>query len=335
MTKPAQHPKYTSILNGHEEAEQLFLKAYTTHRLHHAWLIGGPKGIGKATLAWRMARFILAHPTPPLESTSLSSLFLNPDHHIFLKCAAGSHPDMEILEPGSQNSLIPLETVHTQLSRLQMTTIGTGFRVCLIDSIDNLSLSGINALLKILEEPPPQTLFLIITHRPHNVIPTLRSRCWRLTLRPSSTRAQLNTSSCLATDTKQRSLLDSLKSLICDSHVLPHTHFFQVVRSLTTKDFTLGTLGHTLQTWVMESFRSDILSHSGAVPPNVLAQLEYRVEVWQKAYKALQQTCAVHSDPRPVLLNFLETWRTLTPNLAHILWENPRGIASNHGHDCV
>jgi|SRR5579883_657661 len=312
MTKAsALHPKHTSTLRDHEQAEQLFLKAYRVNRLHHAWLIGGVKGIGKATLAWRIARFILAFPNPSIGSPS--SLFLSPDHHIFLKCAADAHPDMVVLEPTNQNPLIPLETLRTQLSRLQMTTSGTGFRVCLIDSIDNLTMAGMNALLKILEEPPPQTLFLLITHRPHKVLPTIRSRCWRLNMQPSSPAAEpLHTPSPHAKDSKREvELLHSLRNLICTPQALPQDQYFQTVSRLSLKDFSLGTLGNALETWIMEGLRSEILSYPETMPPKALAKLEHRVELWQKTQEALRQTCALHGDPRPLLLQFFEAWRSL------------------------
>jgi DNA polymerase-3 subunit delta' len=224
---------------------------------------------------------------------------------------------MVVLEPTNQNILIPLETVRNHLRRLQMTASGTGFRVCLIDSVDNLNVAGMNALLKILEEPPPHTLFLIITHRPHRVLPTIRSRCWRLTLRPLSSCALqtlrasggLSSSSTSKDHKRGVELLDSLKLLIDSNQAISHAQCIQTISALTTKDFILGGIGDTLETWIMDTFRAEIVSYSGTTPPAVLAKLEQRVELWQKTQAALKQICAVHGDPRPSLLTFFETWR--------------------------
>jgi DNA polymerase III delta prime subunit len=299
------HPKYASDLLGHENAEDIFLKAYRSHRLHHAWLIGGPKGIGKATFAWRIARFILAFPNPSPNSP-LSSLFLSPTHPIFLTCAANAHPDLVVLEPSTQQSTIPLETLRSELTRLQMTTSGTGFRVCLIDSIDHLTLAGMNALLKILEEPPPQTLFLLITHHPYKVLHTVRSRCWRLNLSPFHTKNQENAHK---EDKKKKVFIQALKDSLIGH---PSSQdMLQAIHTISAKDFSSGTLGTLLESWIIESCRSLIAPHDGSVPSTTLTHLEQRLNLWRKTYHALQQTCAVHGDPRPLLLHFIKTWHAL------------------------
>jgi DNA polymerase III subunit delta' len=183
-------PRDTTVLFGHDAAERAFLGAWHSGRLPHAWLIGGEPGIGKATLAYRIARFVLAHPDPsrlPADAT----LALDPEHRTVRRIAAGAHPDLLALERTISETTGKLRTVITvdQVRRLSTffgSTAGEGgWRVCIVDSADELKYpEGSNALLKMLEEPPPRSLFLLVSHAPGRLLPTIRSRCRRLVLRP-------------------------------------------------------------------------------------------------------------------------------------------------------
>jgi DNA polymerase III subunit delta' len=184
-------PRQTAVLFGHVAAERAFLGIYRSGRVPHAWLIGGEPGIGKATLAYRIARFVLAHPDPSLVPAAASSLALDPDHRIARRIAAGAHPDLLVLERTVSETTGKLRTVITvdQVRRLATffgSTAGEGgWRVCVVDSADELKYpEGSNALLKMLEEPPPRSLFLLVSHAPGRLLPTITSRCRRLTLRP-------------------------------------------------------------------------------------------------------------------------------------------------------
>jgi DNA polymerase-3 subunit delta' len=183
-------PRDTAVLFGHDAAERAFLSACHSGRLPHAWLIGGEPGIGKATLAYRIARFVLAHPDLsqlPADAT----LALDPGHRTVRRIAAGAHPDLLVLERTVSETTGKLRTVITvdQVRRLSTffgSTAGEGgWRVCIVDSADELKHpEGSNALLKMLEEPPPRSLFLLVSHAPGRLLPTIRSRCRRLVLRP-------------------------------------------------------------------------------------------------------------------------------------------------------
>jgi DNA polymerase-3 subunit delta' len=184
------HPRETSHWFGHDEAERALLDAYRGGRMPHAWLIGGPPGIGKATLAYRMARFVLAHPdcSAP-EVPSARSLALPPDHRAARLVAAQGHPDLLVLErrPGDSGALrtvIAVEDVRRLVPFLGSTAGEAGWRVVVVDSADELNAAGANALLKLLEEPPRRCLFLIVSHAPGRLLATIRSRCRRLLLRP-------------------------------------------------------------------------------------------------------------------------------------------------------
>ena len=185
-----RHPRETLSLYGHAEAEQAFLDAYRAGRMPHAWLIGGPRGIGKATLAYRMARFVFAHPdqsaSAPVQADSLT---LPADHPVSRRIAAQGHPDLLALErvedeKGKMPTMISVDLVRKTIGFFGSTAGEGGWRVCIVDSADELNPSGANALLKILEEPPTKALLLVVSHAPGRLLPTIRSRCRRLMLRP-------------------------------------------------------------------------------------------------------------------------------------------------------
>jgi len=185
------HPRERFVLFGHDAAEAAFLDAWKEGRLHHAWLIGGPEGIGKATLAYRAARFLLARGASP--SHQATSLAIAPDHPAARQVAALSHPNLAVLRraPATDrkgpSATIPVEAVRRAVSLFGSTASDGGYRVCIVDSAEDLTLSSANALLKLVEEPPPRSLFLIVSHAPQRVLPTIRSRCRRLQLRALDT----------------------------------------------------------------------------------------------------------------------------------------------------
>ena len=184
------HPRETLQWFGHTEAEEALLDAYRGLRMPHAWLIGGAAGIGKATLAYRMARFLLAYPNPAApEVQSATSLALPSDHRVARLVAAQGHPDLLVLErrPGDSGALrtvIAVEDVRRLVPFLGSTAGEAGWRVVVVDSADELNAAGGNALLKLLEEPPRRCVFLIVSHAPGRLLATIRSRCRRLSLRP-------------------------------------------------------------------------------------------------------------------------------------------------------
>lgn len=186
----ASHPRETEVLFGHAEAEQALLEAYRSGRIPHAWLIGGPQGIGKATLAFRMARFVLAHPDPHAAVVQEArSLAVPPDNQAAALINAQSHPDLLVLErtlgdTGKLRSVIRAEDARKVAMLLSSTAGLGGWRVVIVDAVDDLNAESANALLKGLEEPPARTLFLLVSHAPGAVLATIRSRCHRLMLRP-------------------------------------------------------------------------------------------------------------------------------------------------------
>jgi DNA polymerase-3 subunit delta' len=188
--EPSPHPRETSAWFGHDGAEQKLIEAYRGGRMPHAWLIGGPPGIGKATLAYRIARFVLAYPDPTATVVvSAASLAVPSDHRVARLVASQGHPDLLALErrPGESGALrtvIPVEDVRRLVPFFGSTAGEAGWRVVVIDSADELNPAGANSLLKLLEEPPARSLFLIVSHAPGRLLATIRSRCRRVLLRP-------------------------------------------------------------------------------------------------------------------------------------------------------
>jgi DNA polymerase-3 subunit delta' len=187
---PTRHPRQTTAFFGHADAERILLDAYRGGRMPHAWLIGGPAGIGKATLAYRLARFVLAHPDPVSAAVqTAASLDLDPGHGTVRRIAGQAHPDLIALERtenenGVLRTVITVEQTGRTGSFFGSTAGEGGWRVCIVDSADELHPAAANKLLKVLEEPPARSVFLLVSHAPGRLLPTIRSRCRRLDLRP-------------------------------------------------------------------------------------------------------------------------------------------------------
>jgi DNA polymerase-3 subunit delta' len=175
-------------LFGHGEAVDAFRAGLDGGRLHHAWLIAGPPGIGKALFADKAALRVLAGASGrPLDTPGLD---VPDDHPTARLAAAGSHPDLMRLERLTKESGTELARSISVaqvrgLQRLFATTSSMSpWRAVVIDSIDDLERAAANALLKNLEEPPPSTVFLLVSHSPEGLLPTIRSRCRTLRLSP-------------------------------------------------------------------------------------------------------------------------------------------------------
>ena len=176
------HPRENSVLLGHESAEAVFLSAWRAGRVPHAWLIAGPQGIGKATLAFRIARFVLAEGN----GASENSLSLPEDHPVSRRVASGGHSDLltlaRDLEGEGPKTVIGVGAVRAAGDFVHLTAAEGVWRAVVVDSADDLNLNAANALLKILEEPSDNTLILLVSHSPGRLLATIRSRCLRLPL---------------------------------------------------------------------------------------------------------------------------------------------------------
>lgn len=190
----APHPRETGALFGQSAAEQGFLAAFSSDRMHHAWLLTGPKGIGKATLAWRIARFLLATPMaepddmfgapPPPETLDIA-----PDHPVARRMIAGSEPGLmtvlrSLNDRGRLRDQIVVDDIRRISGLFQLSATEGGRRVVIVDAADEMNVNAANALLKMLEEPPERAALLLISHQPSRLLPTIRSRCRTLRLHP-------------------------------------------------------------------------------------------------------------------------------------------------------
>lgn len=191
------HPSQTLKLFGHVQAEKTLLNAYNSKRLHHAWLISGEKGLGKATLAYIFARFILTRPPEDgadglfgdaLEAEEASSLEVDENHPMFDRLLAGGHGNLRVVARryDEKKKKIPDEILVDQIRELAgffgQTAAEGGWRIAIIDSADELNRNAANALLKMLEEPPEKSLILLVCNAPGRLLPTILSRCQKLPL---------------------------------------------------------------------------------------------------------------------------------------------------------
>jgi len=190
----APHPRETSRLIGQDAAEHAFLDALNSDRLHHGWLITGPRGVGKATLAWRIARHLIAYPPgqddglfgapPPAQSLDLPA-----DHPVSARIAALSEPGLALVrrshnDKGVLRKEIVIDDVRALSKFFGMSAADGGHRVVIVDAADDMNVSAANGLLKMLEEPPANCTLLLIAHQPSRLLPTIRSRCRMLRLAP-------------------------------------------------------------------------------------------------------------------------------------------------------
>ncbi len=187
----APHPRETAHLIGQSEPEGNFLEAYNSDRLHHAWLITGNRGVGKATLAWRLARFLLAEPVDggTLFGGALpkpDTLEISADHPINARMLALSEPRLFLLRRAWDEKTKKLKSVITvdEARKLRgffaLSAADGGRRVVIVDTADEMNPNAANALLKLLEEPPERTTLFLISHQPSRLLPTIRSRCREL-----------------------------------------------------------------------------------------------------------------------------------------------------------
>jgi DNA polymerase III subunit delta' len=196
-------PRVNPYLIGHAAAEDQLLRAWRSGRMPHAWLLAGSRGIGKATLAYRFARFALAEGAaanadqaalfggtagPPPDSIALDAA-----HPVFRRVAAGGHPDLFTLERGMMHpdtkrptNEIVVAHVRRVNEQLRLTPVEGGWRVAIIDEAEAMNPNAANAFLKLLEEPPAKALIMLVSHAPGRLLPTIRSRCRLLALPPLS-----------------------------------------------------------------------------------------------------------------------------------------------------
>ena len=189
-------PRKTTVIRGHEEAEAILANGLKTGRLAHALLISGPKGIGKATLTYRFARYVLStgvlQTNATLGETNDRPLDISRKDEVFARVASGSHTDLFVLEKGinprtgRSRGEITVDEARGLGRFLSLTPADSSWRIAIVDAADEMNRHAANAILKSLEEPPKRTILVLISHAPNRLLPTIRSRCRRIKLRALS-----------------------------------------------------------------------------------------------------------------------------------------------------
>jgi DNA polymerase-3 subunit delta' len=186
------HPRETMRLIGHEAQLAVAARAIRGGRPPQAWLISGPPGIGKATLAYRIARYLLAHGA---RDTGLEDLSVPANDPAAMQVAAGCHPGLLVLKRGENPqtgrlmTVLSVDEIRKLANFFGMTSGAGGWRVAIVDTADEMNDNAANALLKLLEEPPSRAMLLLLSNQPGRLLPTIRSRCQRLPLRPLEDKA--------------------------------------------------------------------------------------------------------------------------------------------------
>ena len=347
-------PRETDLLVGHETAEREMVDAFYSGRLSHAWLICGPRGIGKATLAYRFARFVLsqsgeaggglfgAAPGPA------DSLYVSPESPIFRRVAASAHADLMTVERGftddsrrKQRSEIVVSDVRRIGPFLTKTPAEGGWRVVVIDGADDMNRNAMNAVLKILEEPPKQALLLLVCHNPGRLLPTVRSRCRMQTLRPlapdvlgglltrllpeattedAALLARISEGSIgRAMTLAEEGGLDLYRDLLKLLGTLPDIdivalHGFADRLSRPGSENAFRTVGELLLGWLARAIRHAAAPENAESSPNNVpavthligqGNLDRWLQVWEKITLLLARTESVNLDRKQVLLSAL------------------------------
>ena len=329
---------------GDPQAERILLDAYRGGRMHHAWLIGGPKGIGKATLAYRFARFAFAHPDPTAPAVlSATDLSVPPEHSAFRKVANRSHANLLTLErpladDGKRyKSELTVGEIRRTVSFFGSTSAEAGWRIAIVDPADDMNANAANALLKVLEEPPTRSLFFIVSHAPGRLLPTIRSRCRWLELQAltdgaitealaasgavAADTADIATVAGLAEGSLRRAILlleadgidvyrdfTALVAGLPDLDVNAMHAFADKVAARGADDAYFGFLD-LLAAWLDRRVRREDEPEAGTPPSAaaLAAPLESWAEVWDNVARSSALTDALNLDRKQTVLSILMT----------------------------
>lgn len=335
-------PRGNNYLLGQEEAESVFLHAYKTGNMHHAWILNGPQGIGKATLAYKIARFMLSVCEEKKEQ--YTSLNISEKSPVFQQIANGSNPDLMVLERDytktdrkkitdavkngeplneeeksklKKSSFIVVDDVRKVNEFLSKTSYNDGWRVVIIDSADDMNKNSANALLKILEEPPARTLILLISHNIGMLLPTIRSRCAKL---PVKTLSNTDVASLLRRYRSElnETMIDKLvemsggsigQAILYADHDAVDIYDRMCAILCARRNYALSDLLEWTAEMAADSEKFDILQGliMKFIKDNMLnaQNPEKLYECWQAAERGFADCVTVNMDKRFMLINLL------------------------------
>jgi DNA polymerase-3 subunit delta' len=338
MDEDALTPASQPDLIGHAAAEATMLEAMRG-RMHHAWLITGVKGIGKATLAYRFARKLLADAHDgPADGPGLfgdapaapTSLHVDPEHPTFQRIAHGGHGDLTVIErtedqkTGKMRGEIPVDDIRRLIRFFSLTGAETGRRIAIIDAVDDLNRNAANALLKILEEPPKDALLLLVAHRPGRLLPTIISRCRRLALAPlraDEVETWLRQAHPEVDDTDRHAIAAMAEGSIGRASTLCGADGIAVLEAFGRLSDNLARASaadiHGFADKVYDRgndekyrifqglLRSWITRCTGQAATSAPRQLEQWMELWEKVSHLSERADAVHLDRKQVIISVL------------------------------
>jgi DNA polymerase III subunit delta' len=330
-------------LVGHDLAIDRLVRGYASGRMHHAWLVTGPRGIGKATLAARFACHVFRHPDPIQAPTTCRPGA--EDDHAQRQVAQRSHPNLlHLRRPWNDRdkrwrSEITVDEVRKTVRFFGTAAAGPSWRVAIVDTADDLNRSAANALLKILEEPPARTMFLLLAHAGDRVAATIRSRCQRLSLRPLSREELLVALDHLGQgrdlSSADQTLLAELAGgsvrrailLLCEDGLQLYRRMIQMIDqpggldwaaidalaaeiSPTSRDERYRLFLGLVHDHIARIIRGKVENRSSGRSPDVAALAGW-VEVWEKTRQSADRTDAYNLDRKQVILNLfaaIERW---------------------------
>lgn len=363
------HPKRSKQLFGHEAVERVFLEAVNQKRIHHGWLITGPKGIGKATFAWKIAKFLLSkNPSVGLDSddglfgdalppANYETLSLDEDDITASRVEAGGHGGLEVVErsvnstTGKLRNDIVIADVRKLGGFFGQTASEGGWRVAIIDAADEMNVSAANALLKLLEEPPEKSILLLVSHSPGRLLPTIKSRCRQLALKPladDSVRAvlaarypdvsndDLNAAAVMAAGAPGKAieligkagvdLYRELAGLLVSMPAVDMTKVHALATRLgaVKADSEYRLFSEMLQTWLSRVIRqmtsgevqSDIMpGESEQISRiSVLARVDQWLDLWEKVGHLIARADAVNLDRKQVIVTIFSSLKATVRN---------------------
>ena len=340
--KTSFEPKDNAYLVGCEEAEKMFLDAWKNNSLHQSWLISGIKGIGKTTFAYKIARFLLSDEKEKKED--LSSLDILPDSNTFRQISKGSHPEFKLIERGylkterqkiikaikdgnymsddeladlKKSSVISVEDVRTINEFLSKKSAEGKWRVVIVDSVDEMNPSSANAILKILEEPPHKALILLISHNPGGLLPTIKSRCAKLHLKPLSENQVASLLRRYRSDLNE-DMIKKIVSISGGSIGKAISYADGNALEFYEKIYSLATAGKNFKTSEMLDFCDEVVSDEEnyklfkelvlkflSEQARSLNKIEDTADMYERAIKTFKETESLNLDKRQAVMTIM------------------------------